>query len=334
AGQTFVVSATDQTSGETATAEFTDTPPASTTQDVGVLAAPTGASPTGTDYNNTHWAVLDGDTIHGTILNATDALTASGNKPVDGDIVWVEIKSTQHGNTYVEGTYHQDNSITFTWTVESPNGSDICDTTIVAYETTGGFNGSDNSGLFTNTSNDLTNDGLLNGNGNSSAGFAIVNSDGSDHECTDDTISISGTKYTDVNGKDANTSLGVDDTAGTPGQTFTINLYDWHDTGDNVVQAGELTLLDTTETDETTGAWSFTDLGPLASGDKYYVKEVGETGWTQTFGKDGYVITPTSGTDSTTNNFANFENFDISGTKYTDVNGKDANTSLGVDDTV
>src|SRR5262249_62015903 len=102
---------------------------------------------------------------------------------------------------------------------------------------------------------------------------------------------------------------------------------------DNIVQAGELTLPDTTETDETTGAWSFTDLGPLASGDKYYAKHVRSTGWTQTFGKDGYVITPTSGTDSTTNNFANFENFDISGTKYTDVNGKDASTSLDVDDT-
>src|SRR5207237_183355 len=78
----------------------------------------------------------------------------------------------------------------------------------------------------------------------------------------------------------------------------------------------------------TTGAWSFTGLGPLAAGAKYYVAEVGETGWTQTFGTAGDVITPTSGTDSTGNNFANFKSFDISGTKYTDVNGLDANSNL------
>src|SRR5262249_30176997 len=135
----------------------------------------------------------------------------SGGEPGNGDTVWVEIKSTQHGNTYVAGTYHvgdpqyADNSITFTWTVESPDGSDICQTTIVAYEDQGGFKSSligtsDQSGLFKNTSNDLTNDGVLNGNGNSSAGFAIVNLDGNAHECTDEQpVSISGIKYQDDN---------------------------------------------------------------------------------------------------------------------------------------
>ena len=72
---------------------------------------------------------------------------------------------------------------------------------------------------------------------------------------------------------------------------------------------------------------------PLGAGEKYYVKEIGETGWTQTFGTAGDIITPTSGTDSTTNNFANFKQFTISGIKYTDVNGLDANTSIGGDDT-
>jgi uncharacterized repeat protein (TIGR01451 family) len=195
ANQAFTLSATDTATGETATAAFTDkpSPPPASVPDVGVLAAPTGAPPTGetdpdgsSSYNNTHWAVLDGATITGTILNATDAVTASGDAPGDGDIVWVEIKSTEHGNTYVPGTYHSDNSITFTWTVEAPDGSDICNTTIVAYETQGGFDGSDQSGLFTNTSNDLANDGVLDGDGNASGGFGIVNLDGSHHVCDDD----------------------------------------------------------------------------------------------------------------------------------------------------
>src|SRR5258707_10260135 len=45
----------------------------------------------------------------------------------------------------------------------------------------------------------------------------------------------------------------------------------------------------------------------------------------------GDVITPTSGTDSTTNNFANFKQFTISGIKYTDVKGDDATAGITLD---
>src|SRR5438445_427618 len=94
------------------------------------------------------------------------------------------------------------------------------------------------------------------------------------------------------------------------------------------VDASELTFLQTTETDATTGAWSFTGLGPFAACAKYYVADVGETGWTQTFGTAGDVITPTFPTRRSSDLFANFKSFDISGTKYTDVNGLDANSNL------
>src|SRR5258707_3585639 len=66
---------------------------------------------------------------------------------------------------------------------------------------------------------------------------------------------------------------------------------------------------------------------------KYFVSEAGESGWTQTFGTAGDVITPTSGTNSTTNNFANFKNITNSHTKYTHLHRDDANLSLRADNT-
>src|SRR5438045_1571507 len=106
-------------------------------------------------------------------------------------------------------------------------------------------------------------------------------------------------------------STGGDDTAGTPGQTFTINLYDWKDTALNPGVVDEIGRASCRESvkNAATGAWSFGNLGPIGAGEKYYVKEIGETGWTQTFCTAGDIITPTSGTDSTTNNFANFKQF-------------------------
>ncbi|MDP2356767.1 MAG: SdrD B-like domain-containing protein, partial [Beijerinckiaceae bacterium] len=56
----------------------------------------------------------------------------------------------------------------------------------------------------------------------------------------------------------------------------------------------------------------------------YFVSEEGESGWTQTFGEDGHIITATSGDDDTDNDFANFENIDISGYKFADLNGNGA----------
>ncbi|MBR0659909.1 hypothetical protein, partial [Neoroseomonas oryzicola] len=132
-------------------------------------------------------------------------------------------------------------------------------------------------------------------------------------------ISISGLKYTDTNGDGSLSG----DSPGTPGQTFTINLYTFTDADDDGVRdAGEaLTFVSTTETDATTGAWAFGNLGPLAGLQKYYVAEAGETGWTQTVGTDGYVTDPTSGVNDTNNDFGNFKNISISGLKYTDTNG-------------
>ncbi|WP_205123438.1 hypothetical protein [Marimonas lutisalis] len=96
------------------------------------------------------------------------------------------------------------------------------------------------------------------------------------YEADDETFSvfdISGTMYTDVNGD----GQGADDQAGTPGQTFTIGLYNWIDTGDGTVQEGELTWLDETETDEATGVWSFNGLGALAAG--HVLRARGGRGW-------------------------------------------------------
>jgi hypothetical protein len=62
------------------------------------------------------------------------------------------------------------------------------------------------------------------------------------------------------------------------------------------------------------------------------VKEEGESGWTQTFGRAGHSVEVVSGGDSTTNDFGNFENIDISGFKYQDHDGNgfsNTNTGLG-----
>src|SRR5205814_1580950 len=146
---------------------------------------------------------------------------------------------------------------------------------------------------------------------------------------------ISGIKYTDVNGLDGNTSIGGDDTAGTPEIGRASCRDDWKDTALNVgvVDEGELTKLATTENNATTCAWSFGNLGPLGAGEKYYVKEVGETGWSQTFGTAGDISTPTSATDRSDCSSDMFTYYTISGIKYTDVNGLDGNTSIGGDDT-
>src|SRR5258707_12566765 len=82
----------------------------------------------------------------------------------------------------------------------------------------------------------------------------------------------------------------------------------------------ELVFVSSTTTNATTGAWSFGNLGPLAAGTKYFVQEdsaaAATAGWTETLGKIGYVDAATSGINITTNNFANFKDCKISGTKY------------------
>ncbi|WP_369026165.1 hypothetical protein, partial [Qipengyuania sp. RANM35] len=51
------------------------------------------------------------------------------------------------------------------------------------------------------------------------------------------------------------------------------------------------------------------------------VYEITPAGYTQTLGQAGYVITGTSGADQTNLDFANFEDFDLSGFKWSDDNG-------------
>jgi hypothetical protein len=67
------------------------------------------------------------------------------------------------------------------------------------------------------------------------------------------------------------------------------------------------------------GTWSFNDLGVGYAGKK--VLEVLPSGYVQTLGAAGYAITGTSGADQTGLNFANFDKFNISGTKYADLDG-------------
>ncbi|PAY05921.1 hypothetical protein CK489_23540 [Bradyrhizobium sp. UFLA03-84] len=137
-------------------------------------------------------------------------------------------------------------------------------------------------------------------------------------------FSISGTKYTDVDGHDNQTAIGSDDTvlAG-----VTINLYD-HNGATNT------DTLITSQLTGVNGSYSFTGLGPLAAGHSYFVQETLPAGDTETYGAAGYTVAATSGNTTTGENFANFQQFSISGTKYTDVDGHDNQAAIGSDDTV
>ena len=130
-------------------------------------------------------------------------------------------------------------------------------------------------------------------------------------------ITISGFKYEDTNG---NRDQNGDET--NPDVEFTIKLSTFVDAGDAGYDDEELSFVEETETVD--GVWSFDELALLAVGNFYYVQEVVPDGWTQTEGNDGYVIDPTavgSGGESTDNDFGNFENVDISGFKWADING-------------
>ena len=74
--------------------------------------------------------------------------------------------------------------------------------------------------------------------------------------------------------------------------------------------------------------------GPLTDGGSYFVQEALPSGDTETFGAAGHTVAATSGNTTGGENSANFVNFTISGTKYTDVNGLDNQTAIGGDDTV
>jgi len=124
----------------------------------GQLAAPTGVSPTGEKYNNTHWKVAAGDTITDTIINATDAIEGSGGCDATLHEVAVIIQSSAFGNVTLCGTL-SGSTITFSWDVPE---SGVCSTTTVSYNDTGNH----------------ANNSLITPGGNSVAGLAIVDGNG------------------------------------------------------------------------------------------------------------------------------------------------------------
>ena len=135
------------------------------------------------------------------------------------------------------------------------------------------------------------------------AGYTVIATSGSNSSGNNfanfANITISGTKYNDITGN----SFSGDDT-GLGG--VTINLYL---NGGSTPVASTVTAAD--------GSYSFSNLGPGS----YTVQEVVPAGSTQTGGNAGYTISATSGTNSSGNNFDNFANISISGTKYNDNTG-------------
>lgn len=125
---------------------------------------------------------------------------------------------------------------------------------------------------------------------------------------------ISGKKYSDLNGNG-------EDNEGEPGLSGWTVYIDTNDNGS----------LDSGETSTTTGAngsYTLSNLGPGT----YTIREVGQTGWTQTdptaidTGVGGqangsYVVTMTSNGNKTQRNFGNRGNLSITACKYEDSNG-------------
>jgi hypothetical protein len=112
-------------------------------------------------------------------------------------------------------------------------------------------------------------------------------------------ITISGFKYTDITGN----GFSHDDT-GLGG--VTIDLFN----------NGNPTPIASTVT-APNGSYSFTNVGPGT----YKVQEIVPAGWTQTGGVGGYKITAGSGGNCSSNNFDDFQNITISGTKFNDAAG-------------
>jgi hypothetical protein len=115
---------------------------------------------------------------------------------------------------------------------------------------------------------------------------------------------ISGTKYEDVNG---NGAVDAGDN-GLAGWTIFIDANN-----NQTLDAGEKSAVT-----DANGDWSITGLD--ASFDGLPVLEVNQAGWVQTLGPVNTIV-GTSGNDQTGFDFANFELYDISGTKYNDING-------------
>ena len=148
------------------------------------------------------------------------------------------------------------------------------------------------------------------------AGYTITGTSGTDQTNLDfanfENIDISGYKWLD-----ANHNSDWDD-GEMPVSDWTIDLFKWDDASgnnDGNVDQGELTQLDTTETNDV-GYYEFDQLGPLAAGEKYFVQEEVKVNALNTFGTDGYIVDPTSGNTLTGHSGmaedGNFGNFFVS----------------------
>ncbi|WP_369722031.1 beta strand repeat-containing protein [Bradyrhizobium sp. LLZ17] len=158
-----------------------------------------------------------------------------------------------------------------------------------------------------------------------SAGYVITPTSGADLKGNDFAnfadFKIEGTKYNDVKGDDGTVAVGTADDIGLAG--VTIDLID--------ANTSAVVAMTTTGTG---GHYEFDNVLPLGAGDSYLVKEVVPANSTQTYGSAGYVITPTSGADLKGNDFANFADFKIEGTKYNDVKGDDGTVAVGTADDI
>ena len=120
--------------------------------------------------------------------------------------------------------------------------------------------------------------------------------------------SISGTKYNDPTGAGLNLN-GTAKAGETPLAGVTINLY-------SGTSASSGSFITSVKTDQN-GNYTF---GSLAPG-KYFVQESVPSGSTETGGVSGYAVNLVAGQAVTGNNFSDFQNICISGTKFQDVCG-------------
>ncbi|HEY9610683.1 SdrD B-like domain-containing protein, partial [Allocoleopsis sp.] len=125
---------------------------------------------------------------------------------------------------------------------------------------------------------------------------------------------ISGMKFNDLNGN------GVQDTGEAGLAGWTIYL----DNNNN----GQLDTGEVSTVTDAQGKYSFSvtpdAIKSTTTNDPYYVREVNQTGWTQTSptsGKYGPLLVTATTPQYLNQNFGNFKNIDISGYKWNDVNG-------------
>src|SRR5262245_9402640 len=158
-GQTLLATADGLPSGEHADTTFTDAVPGS------LICVSGCVGNTPTHYN----VLVPGGCVSARIDGATDLGTAT-TAPNTINII---IKSSALGNTIVVGTKNTGNGApqpSYEFTYCPP--SNLCNTTIVAYDTNGN-----------NSNNDYLDDGVKNGSSGAAAGFRAVDSSGQSIQC-------------------------------------------------------------------------------------------------------------------------------------------------------